>query len=180
MVEASYDTEMKKIVPERGLEVMAKALPFLRARFATHKAYGEASVEEILGDRLPSANTREANWLESTVFFNRGDHFEARPLPVEAQMAPAFAICAGDLDGDGQEDPFLSQNFFASQPETPRCDAGRGLWLRGDGRGGFHAVPRPESAIIVYGEQRGAALCAFGHDRRVALAATRNGPANRL
>src|SRR5258708_33034119 len=145
---------------------MAKALPFLRARFATHKAYGEASVEEILGDRFAAASAGEANWLELPVFLKRGDHFEARPLPVEAQMAPAFAVCAGDLDGDGHEDLFLSQNFFASQAETPRCDAGRGLWLRGDGRGGFQAGAGQESGIPGYGEARRAAPCDFDDNGR--------------
>jgi len=42
------------------------------------------------------------------------------PLPAEAQLAPAFAVCVGDMDGDGKEDVFLSQNFFAVAPETSR------------------------------------------------------------
>jgi len=46
-------------------------------------------------------------------FLNHGDHFEAIPLPAEAQLAPAFAVLLGDFDGDGAEDVFLSQNFFA-------------------------------------------------------------------
>src|SRR6185369_7369252 len=122
----------------------------------------------------------EATWLESTVFLNRGDRFEAHVLPVEAQMAPAFAVCAGDLDGDGHEDLLLSQNFFAVQPETPRYDAGRGLWLRGDGRGGFTAVPGQESGILVYGEQRGAAFSDYDADGRVDLVVTQNGAATKL
>ena len=95
-------------------------------------------------------------------------------------MAPAFAVCAGDLDGDGREDIFLSQNFFAAQPETPRYDAGRGLWLRGDGLGGFSAVPGQESGILVYGEQRGAALGDFDRDGRVDVAVSQNSAETRL
>src|SRR5205814_2421703 len=106
--------------------------------------------------------------------------FEAIPLPLEAQLAPAFAICVGDLDGDGAEDVFLSQNFFAVQPETSRYDAGRGLWLRGDGKGGFSAVPGQESGLKIYGEQRGAALSDYDGDGRVDLVVTQNGAETKL
>src|SRR6185436_14399316 len=147
---------------------------------STHRAYAEASVEDLLGDQLKRAGRCEANWLESTVFFNRGDRFEVRPLPMEAQMAPAFAVCVGDMDGDGREDVFLSQNFFATQPETPRYDAGRGLWLKGDGSGGLKAVPGQESGVTVYGEQRGAALCDYDGDGRVDLVVTQNGAETKL
>ena len=64
----------------------------------------------------------------------------------------------GDFDGDGREDLFVSQNFFGTDRETGRLDGGRGLWLRGDGRGGLTAVSGLESGVKVYGEQRGAAL----------------------
>jgi hypothetical protein len=109
-----------------------------------------------------------------------GDHFEVRPLPIEAQMSPAFGVCIGDFDGDGTEDVFLAQNFFAAQPETPRYDAGRGLLLKNDGSGSFHAVPGQESGIRVYGEQRGAAVGDFDGDGRLDLVVTQNGAETKL
>jgi hypothetical protein len=86
----------------------------------------------------------------------------------------------GDFDGDGNEDLFLAQNFFAVQPETPRYDAGRGLLLKGDGSGEFRAMPAQESGIRVYGEQRGAAAGDFDGDGRLDLAITQNGAETKL
>src|SRR5207247_7734990 len=89
-------------------------------------------------------------------------------------------VCDGDCDGDGNEDIFLSQNFFGVEVETSRYDAGRGLWLRGDGRGNFRPVPGQESGVKVYGEQRGAALCDYDADGRVDLVVTQNGAETKL
>ena len=179
-IEAHYDAELLQWVPERGLNTLGAALPFLREKWTSHRAYALASLEELLGDRLAQAHTLQATWLESTVFLNRGDRCEARVLPAEAQMAPAFALGVADLDGDGDEDLLLSQNFFGVPADTPRCDAGRGLWLRGDGRGGFAAVPGTESGLEVYGEQRGAAVCDYDGDGRVDWVVTQNGAATKL
>jgi hypothetical protein len=180
LIEAHYDPQLRRLVPERGLDFMAKAMPFIREKFSKHAAYGQASVQEIFGDRLNGAKKWEANWLDSTLFLNRSDHFEAKPLPMEAQMAPAFGVCVGDFDGDGNEDIFLSQNFFATQPETPRSDAGRGLWLRGDGHGGFTAMSGQESGVKIYGEQRGCAAADYDGDGRVDLVVTQNGAETKL
>ncbi len=135
MVEAFIEPKGARVAPWRDLDTIAKGLPWVRERFSTAQAYGEASLEQVLGDRLRLAKELRANWLDTTVFLNRGDHFEVRSLPVEAQFAPAFGLCVGDFDGDGHEDIFLSQNFFAVEERTTRYDAGRGLWLRGDGTG---------------------------------------------
>ena len=32
--------------------------------------------------------------MDNMVFLNRGDHFEATPMPMEAQLAPAFSTCS--------------------------------------------------------------------------------------
>lgn len=149
-------------------------------RTGEHGARSPLNLARILGEQARVAQELQANWLETTVFLNRGDHFEARPLPLEAQLSPAFAICVADLDNDGNEDLFLSQNFFATEPETGRYDSGRGLWLRGDGHGGFRALPASESGVRVYGEQRGAAVADFDHDGRVDLCVSQNGAAVRL
>jgi hypothetical protein len=122
----------------------------------------------------------QANTLASMAFLNRGDHFEAVLLPREAQFAPAFGICVADMDGDGNEDVFVSQNFFAVNTDNARCDAGRGLWLRGDGTGKLTAVSGQESGVKVYGEQRGAAVCDYDGDGRVDLVVTQNGNATKL
>jgi hypothetical protein len=84
------------------------------------------------------------------------------------------------VDGDGNEDVYLAQNFFAIQPEPGRYDAGRGLWLRGSGKGNFIPMSGEGSGVQAYGEQRGCALADFDEDGRVDLLVTQNGTATKL
>jgi hypothetical protein len=180
LIEAEYDPVLKSIVPRRMRDRVATALPDLPARLPTHKAFSEASMAEVLGNHQASAHTVQVNTLASMVFLNRSNRFEAEPFPLEAQLSPAFSVNVADFDGDGFEDVFLSQNFFANQPEIPRYDAGCGLLLRGNGTGKLKAVSSQESGIKIYGEQRGAAVADFDKDGRVDLAVTQNGAATRL
>ena len=180
LMEAYLDQEMNKVVPWRDLGAMARALPCVQEKFTSYHAYGGSSVAETLGAKFSAAEELSAATLDSMVFLNRDGKFEARSLPVEAQFAPAFGVCVGDMDGDGKEDVFLSQNFFATLPEEWRQDAGRALWLRGDGKGGLKAVSGQESGVAVYGEQRGCALADYDGDGRVDLVVTQNGNATKL
>lgn len=180
LIEAERDPDTGREVPARDLDSVAAELPSVRSRFPTYAAYGQATVAEVIGPAFAKAHRLEVNTLASMLFLNRTNRFVAVPLPREAQFATALAACVADFDGDGHEDVFLSQNFFATQPKTPRCDAGRGLWLRGDGRGGFQPVPGQESGVAVYGEQRGAAVSDFDGDGRADLVVTQNGNATRL
>jgi hypothetical protein len=144
------------------------------------KAFGEAGVEELLGERLPDCRFLEAATLDSMVLLNRGDRFEARALPVEAQFAPAFGVTVADFDGDGAEDLFLAQNCFGVEPETARFDAGRGLLLRGDGQGGWAAMSGADSGIAIYGEQRASAAADFDGDGRTDLVVSQHGDETKL
>jgi hypothetical protein len=180
MLEAYSDADLGKVVPVKGFDVVRRALPWIQGKFTTYAGFGEASIEDVLADRFTQSASLEATTFESMVFLNRGDHFEARPLPTEAQLAPAFGIIAADLDGDGNEDLFLSQNFFGVDAETSRYDAGRGLILRGDGQGNFSPIPGQASGIEVYGAQRGAAVCDYDRDGRLDLAVSQNGAATKL
>src|SRR5262249_13521006 len=104
LLEAYLEPGRGRWVPRRELDAMSVALPALRERFGTYKAYGAASADEVIGDLKKASSELNVNWLETTVFLNRAGSFEPRPLPVEAQFAPAFGVAVGDLDGDGNED----------------------------------------------------------------------------
>jgi hypothetical protein len=179
LLEALDDPEFG-VVSRRNLGSVAAALPFLLAKFPTYASFAEANVTNILGDKWPGSKQLIATTLTSTVFRKRGDRFEATPLPPEAQFAPVWTVCAADADGDGHEDLFLSQNFFAVNADGTRLDAGRGLWLRGDGTGKLTPMTGEESGVKVYGEQRAAAVCDYDGDGRADLAVTQNGAETKL
>ena len=164
----------------RALDELASSFPFLVGRFNTFRAFSEASVEQLLGEQRSKAREFRAVTLKSALFLNRGDHFVHHPLPFEAQLSPIFGIAVADFNGDGAEDAFLAQNFFATRPGIPRLDAGRGLLLLGDGSGGFTAASGSEAGITVYGEQRGTAVADYDQDGRTDLVVTQNGAATRL
>jgi hypothetical protein len=179
VLEGYYEPGLDKVVPWAPYRT-AKLIPWIVERYQTATAYSTAGVLDLLGERSRSAKVLEVTWLESTIFLNRGDHFESRVLPIEAQFSPAFGVVAADLDGDGNHDVFLSQNFHAVDGDTSRYDAGRGLLLKGDGRGDFRVVPGEESGLKIYGEQRGAAVCDYDQDGRLDLVVTQNGAETKL
>ena len=159
---------------------LATLLPQLTEKFPTHTAYARAGLEEMLGELFPRVKRLEAAALESLVFLNRGDHFEAVSLPLEAQLAPCFGIAVADFDGDGNPDLFLSQNFSGTELETSPYNDGVGALLLGDGRGGFTALRPAESGLRLPGDGRGCRAVDWQHDGRPGLIATQNNQTTRL
>lgn len=165
--------------PLRGRDALAVPGGITSLLGETYERFATAPLAELIPG-LDAARRLDVNELRHTVWLNRPGGFESAPLPAAAQRAPAFGVAAGDLDGDGHEDLVLAHNFYAGRPGAPRYDAGRGLWLRGDGAGGFESVPGHVSGISVYGDARAVALADYDVDGRVDVAVGVNGDATRL
>ncbi|HVV74214.1 MAG TPA: VCBS repeat-containing protein, partial [Verrucomicrobiae bacterium] len=106
IIQATRDGPSGREVPERDLDAVSDVLGFVRGRFPSYAAYGQASVGELLGETMNKAAMVEAISLDSMVLLNRTNGFDYVALPREAQFSTALAACVGDFDGDGAEDVF--------------------------------------------------------------------------
>ncbi len=172
---ARADSVTKREMPLDGLARLGAALPSVKERFATFAEFARTDADAVLGSAAAKAVRVGATTFDHTVFLNRGSHFEAHALPAAAQLAPSFGAVAADFDGDGREDLFLAQNFYPTEINTMRFDAGAGLLLLGGGAGGFQPQTVLRSGISVLGDQRGAAAADYDGDGRVDLAVSQNG-----
>jgi hypothetical protein len=177
---AKEDPRVKGLAPLNSYARVRSVMPDLATRISTFGAYADATLDQVLGPHINDVQRRSAATLDNMVFLNRGDHFEPHAMPMEAQLAPASYAGVADFDGDGNEDVFLSQNFFPTAVGLPRYDNGRGLLLTGDGKGGLTPMPGVRSGIVVYGDQRGAAYGDYDHDGRLDLVVSQNAAATRL
>lgn len=128
----------------------------LRKKFPNYASYADASMEQLFTpEQLSKANKLEANQFESIVLLNQGKGvFKPSPLPVEAQMAPVYAISVLDVNHDGFKDLVLAGNFFHSRIKIGRMDANYGQLFLNKGNGTFNYIPQNQSGFQVKGEVR--------------------------
>ena len=149
-------TENGKVYPMVLKPDLQKAIPGIKTKFLKHTDYAEKTLDELFDEAAREGMVkRQAVQAATCVLLNDGkSNLTLKPLPLEAQLSPTYGIEALDYDGDGKLDLVLAGNFFDVLPEIGRYDASFGTVLRGDGKGGFAAVPNAQTGFFVRGQVR--------------------------
>jgi hypothetical protein len=136
--------------PFAGLASLGREIYTLGLRFPTYASFAGVSVRQAFGPAdLDRAIHYQTDTFASVYLHNEGNGtFRSRALPTLAQIAPLRGLIAHDVDGDKRLDLLAAGNLYDVEPNTPRADAGNGLWLKGDGQGGFSAVSPRESGFL--------------------------------
>ena len=136
--------------PLAGMAPLGREIYPLGIRFPTYGSFANVSIQQIFSPaQLKQALHYQADTFASLYLHNDGGGtFTASALPNLAQIAPIKGIIATDVDGDGNLDLIVAGNLYDAEPNTPRADAGNGLWLRGDGKGHFTPVPPTQSGFL--------------------------------
>jgi enediyne biosynthesis protein E4 len=131
-------------------------LPFIRKKYPDYESYSDQKLTDIFTpEELKDALVLKATLFSSSYIENKGNgQFTINPLPREAQFFPVYGIESGDYNNDGNQDLILGGNFTGTRIKFGEQDAGKGLMLEGDGKGGFTPLSDIESGLYIRGEIR--------------------------
>lgn len=158
-----------------GRDDLIKQMIVMRKRFPYFKDFTQATIDKLLTpEERKNALVLEANYMQSVYVENTGNgSFTLHPLPMQAQLAPIFGMVTDDVDRDGNLDVMLVGNDFSAELLMGRYDALNGLWLKGDGKGGFAPQTIASSGFYVPGNAKGLAQLTDAKGREL-LVATQN------
>ncbi len=137
-----------QVYPVRGRSCSLEQIPSLEKKFPNFESFGNSNLKDIYGSNLDNALHFKAYDFASYYIENiEGRDFKRHKLPQSAQISSINNIIVDDFDSDGHTDILISGNLYGSEIETPRNDAGIGLYLKGDGNGNFKSVPATKSGF---------------------------------
>lgn len=165
------------LLPVRGRECSSEQMPFIAEKFTTFHDFASASLEDIYTpEKLKQSAHYEIQYMESIYLENKGQgDFHIHTLPLTTQRSVTTDFVIHDFDKDGNMDVVTVGNKYETEVETARYDAGMGLFLRGDGKGEFQAIPTAQSGLFIRANMRDAALLKI-QDKEILLVANNDGP----
>jgi hypothetical protein len=142
------------LYPVRNRAASYGQIPEIKRRIPTNEEFSVMTLSQIYGeDALKNALHYSSRTFATSYIENLGNgKFQIRPLSNWAQWSSQNSIILNDVDSDGNMDIIMAGNLYNFEVETTRLDAGIGVWMRGDGRGNFEAVPFRDSGLYADGD----------------------------
>ena len=148
----SYFNGGKKY-PVRGRECSSQQMPGIKKKFEDYASFSTATLEDVYTDEyLENSLHYQIKSFASIYLENKDGAFITHSLPNIAQVSSINQILVNDYDGDGHLDAVIAGNLHSSEVETPRNDAGNGLFLKGDGTGNFNPIIGKSSGLFASGD----------------------------
>ncbi|MEM8845806.1 MAG: FG-GAP-like repeat-containing protein, partial [Bacteroidota bacterium] len=145
--------------PVRGRECSSQQMPSIKKKFKNYDEFSKATLLDVYDEKkLENGIHYKVSSFKSAIFINEGDKFVRQDLPLKAQIAPTNQILVADFDQDGTKDIVLGGNLYASEVETPRADAGHGVFLKGHQNAKFAIQPSHETGLFMDGDVKDLAL----------------------
>lgn len=142
--------------PYLSLDEITSQIPSLKKKYLRYENYADATPSSIFGEEALKRSKRlDVQELRNMVLINdRHKRFHSEPLPIEAQFSALFGMTEEDIDGDGKKDLLLCGNFYPFRVQTGREDAGKGLVLKGDGKGNYTPLLYHNTGVLIEGDVR--------------------------
>lgn len=177
LMSSQADTVFREF-PAFGRDDIVRQMISMRSRFQNYKSLAVATIDMLLApEQFSKAYSLKATEFRSSVFINKGNGiFAANPLPLQAQYAPLRKIITGDFNSDGNADIIAATNDYGTEVLTGRYDALNGIFLAGDGHGGFKALRIAESGIYIPGNGRSVARLRDEDGKTLVAASQNRGP----
>ncbi|MEB8347188.1 VCBS repeat-containing protein [Flavobacteriaceae bacterium KMM 6898] len=148
----SYFNGGKKY-PLRGRECSSQQIPTIKQKFKDYSSFSVATLEDVYTEEyLENSLHYKVKSFTSILLENKNGSFVKHNLPNLAQISSINQILVDDFDGDSNLDIIVAGNLYSSEVETPRNDAGKGLYLKGDGNGHFQPIKNYDSGLFIPGD----------------------------
>ncbi len=153
---ASQEDTGKREFPVHTRDDIAKQMIMFRSKFQNYKSYATASFDELFTpEEMKGALKLQANYFSNSYIRNDGNgKFTMTALPLETQYSCMNGMVAEDFDGDGNTDILATGNDFGTEVSVGRYDACNGLFLKGDGKGGFKPLTILQSGWFIPGNAK--------------------------
>ncbi len=148
----SYFNEGKKY-PLRGRQCSSQQIPAIKKKYKDYESFSVATLEDVYTKNdLDKSLHYQVKSFASIYLENKDGKFIIHNLPNMAQVSSVNQIIVNDFDKDSNLDVVIAGNLYMTEVETPRNDAGIGLFLKGDGKGGFEPVVGVDSGLFIEGD----------------------------
>ena len=165
-----------KQFPLRDRDSFIRQNPGIALKYPTYEEFGEATVSDIYTQKaLDESLHLQSETFASCYFENDGKgNFKIRNFANEAQLSSINGMIIDDFDKDGNLDILAAGNLFNMEVVTPRNDGSIGVYMEGDGKGGFEIKPARETGFFAPNDVKSLSLLKLKNGEKLVLVGNNN------